>query len=167
MADAKSKETAGAVEAGGVAGLGFVIDVPVLKNVERRTAVRHSTGKVRSCCASSVLGLCAAVACTCRQDAQRAETSPATSWFTEISRDVGLDFVHENGARGQLLLPEVMGGGVALFDFDGDGDLDIYFANGHRAFPDLNVGDGTRNRTVIRRRAAPTPAALTVRPCVC
>lgn len=49
--------------------------------------------------------------------------------FTNITADAGIDFVHYNGARGEKLLPETMGGGVALFDYDGDGDADLLFVN--------------------------------------
>jgi hypothetical protein len=49
--------------------------------------------------------------------------------FTEITREAGIDFVHDNGAQGEKLLPETMGGGVAFFDFDGDGDADLLFVN--------------------------------------
>ncbi len=49
--------------------------------------------------------------------------------FTDISQRAGIDFVHENGAVGDKLLPETMGGGVAFFDYDGDGDPDLLFVN--------------------------------------
>src|SRR5262249_34688798 len=39
-------------------------------------------------------------------------------------------FHHQNGYSGQKLLPETMGGGVAIFDYDGDGKPDILFTNG-------------------------------------
>ena len=52
------------------------------------------------------------------------------AWLIEVTQDAGLDFVHEAGARGALLLPEITGGGVALFDCDGDGDLDVLLING-------------------------------------
>ena len=42
----------------------------------------------------------------------------------------GIDFVHQNGASGRRYLPETMGGGVAFFDSDGDGGVDIYLVNG-------------------------------------
>ena len=49
--------------------------------------------------------------------------------FTGITAAAGIDFVHRNGAAGEKLLPETMGGGVAFFDFDGDGDQDLLFIN--------------------------------------
>ncbi len=55
---------------------------------------------------------------------------PPTVRFTDITRDAGIRFTHQNGARGKKLLPETMGGGVACFDLDGDGDADLLFTNG-------------------------------------
>ncbi|MDE0905525.1 MAG: CRTAC1 family protein [Planctomycetota bacterium] len=49
-----------------------------------------------------------------------------TPWFTEIGEAAGIEFSHISGARGEYWFPEIMGGGVALLDYDGDGLLDIY-----------------------------------------
>jgi enediyne biosynthesis protein E4 len=49
--------------------------------------------------------------------------------FTDITRQAGIRFVHENGATGEKLLPETMGGGCAFLDFDSDGDADLLFVN--------------------------------------
>ena len=49
--------------------------------------------------------------------------------FTDITRTSGITFVHNNGATGEKLLPESLGGGVAFFDFDNDGDADLLFVN--------------------------------------
>ena len=52
--------------------------------------------------------------------------------FKDMTDKSGIDFVHVSGATGEKLLPESMGGGVAVIDFDSDGDLDIIFVNGKR-----------------------------------
>ncbi len=50
--------------------------------------------------------------------------------FRDVAADVGLRFQHVNGASGRYHLPEIMGAGGALFDFDGDGDLDVLLLQG-------------------------------------
>lgn len=50
--------------------------------------------------------------------------------FTDVTVRSGIDFQHYNGARGEKLLPETMGAGVAFLDFDQDGRQDLLFANG-------------------------------------
>ncbi|NJN54306.1 MAG: VCBS repeat-containing protein [Anaerolineae bacterium] len=49
--------------------------------------------------------------------------------FSDITDSAGINFVHENGAEGEKLLPETMGGGGAFFDFDNDGDQDLLCIN--------------------------------------
>ena len=50
--------------------------------------------------------------------------------FREVSRDWGIDFRHHHGGSGERFMVETMSGGVVIFDFDGDGDEDLFFVDG-------------------------------------
>ncbi|WP_395143547.1 CRTAC1 family protein [Armatimonas sp.] len=49
--------------------------------------------------------------------------------FTDIAHSAGIDFQHVNGSRGRKLMPETVGSGLALFDYDNDGKLDLLIMN--------------------------------------
>ncbi|MFK8029320.1 MAG: CRTAC1 family protein [Gammaproteobacteria bacterium] len=59
---------------------------------------------------------------------------PAVSLFDEVSEKVGLHFQHYSGASGKWHVPEILGSGVALLDYDLDGDLDVYFVQSNDFF---------------------------------
>ena len=50
--------------------------------------------------------------------------------FREVASEAGIDFRHDASKGSAKHLPEAMGSGVAMLDFDGDGRLDLYFVNG-------------------------------------
>jgi len=98
------------------------------------TLVRRSdlrpTGSTGSALAIAVLAL----ACSRGPEPERASAGasiPADeAWFVEDARASGLEFTYRSGAAGRWLFPEIMGGGVGLLDFDGDGWLDVYLVQG-------------------------------------
>lgn len=51
--------------------------------------------------------------------------------FSDEAEETGLDFIHFNGMSGEFYFVENLGGGVALIDYDNDGDLDVYLTQGH------------------------------------
>ncbi len=65
---------------------------------------------------------------------EQVATSPG-GWFEDETQQVGLDFVHVNGLTGQFYYPEIIGPGVALFDYDNDGDLDVFLVQGQTEGP--------------------------------
>jgi len=61
--------------------------------------------------------------------------------FKEVAAQAGLNFRHYNGMTGKFYLPEIMGSGAALFDYDNDGDLDVFLVQGNVLEPGAKPGD--------------------------
>ena len=56
--------------------------------------------------------------------------APSPFRFTEIAQQAGIEFVHFSGMTKDKHFPTANGSGVAIFDYDNDGKLDLYFATG-------------------------------------
>jgi hypothetical protein len=50
--------------------------------------------------------------------------------FTDVTKETGITFRHTDGSGGKFYIMETISAGLALFDYDNDGDIDIYFLNG-------------------------------------
>jgi hypothetical protein len=94
----------------------------------------------------------------CRGSSGTSAPAPAAEstgppWFEEVAAARGVAFVHRSGHDARYLLPEIMGGGAALFDMDDDGDLDLFLVQsgklgsapgtsaGHRLYENRGNGD--------------------------
>jgi hypothetical protein len=61
------------------------------------------------------------------------------NWLSEEAQQRGLVFNHVSGHRATFLMPEIMGGGAALFDMDQDGDLDAYLVQSGSLYEDTET----------------------------
>jgi enediyne biosynthesis protein E4 len=75
------------------------------------------------------------------REARSQPPAPAGPLFREQARESGLDFVHFNGMSGEMYFSEIVGPGAALFDYDNDGDLDLYVVQGAMLGPGKSFAD--------------------------
>ena len=100
-----------------------------------------------------VLWTCSALSCGGTAPRSAETLPPSPPWFENIAERAGVRFTHQSGHREKFFLPEIMGGGAALFDMNNDGHLDLYLVQsgnllaptdkqpGNRLY--RNRGDGT------------------------
>ena len=89
-----------------------------------------------------ILATATTLAYGCGQSSPGSRAS-AAAWFQEVAQPAGLRYTYRSGHGDHYLLPEIMGGGVALFDFDGDGYLDAYLVQGGSVL-EPKAGEGNR-----------------------
>ena len=110
----------------GVQGSGFRVQhfgvhrCPGILNPEPRTLNPHW---LRLCLATLLWGLSVTFALP-------AAWAQSSITLTEATDQTGITFRHTDGSSGKKYLVEAVSAGLALFDYDADGDIDIYFLNG-------------------------------------
>jgi hypothetical protein len=120
----------------------------------RRVAALHLGVAALVCAGQS------AVACRSQHDATseppvagiRSEAGESP-WFVDVTAETGVMFRHVNGMSGQFYYPEIIAPGVALVDYDNDGDLDLFLIQG-RALGSTNApavsGSGPQGSRLYR-----------------
>ncbi|HXG49163.1 MAG TPA: CRTAC1 family protein [Methylomirabilota bacterium] len=68
------------------------------------------------------------------------------AWVKDITDEVGLHFVHDVGPLGNYFMPESVGSGAALFDFDNDGRMDLFLLQ--------NAGTNSASKHQLFRQTA-------------
>ncbi len=66
------------------------------------------------------------------QNSSGSDISRISGRFVDVTERLGIRFVQTASPTSRKYLLETMGSGVAVFDYDNDGRLDIFFANGAR-----------------------------------
>ncbi len=88
----------------------------------------HNGGAVRGARhIACLLAASAMIACGPTADPESPAMEPV---LREVTEETGIDFEHFAAASQAFHMPEIMGSGAALFDLDGDDDLDIYLIQG-------------------------------------
>src|SRR5437899_11546247 len=59
-----------------------------------------------------------------------AAEAPSPIQLHDVTKQTGIRFIHTDGSSGNRYIAETVASGLALFDYNNDGNVDIYFLNG-------------------------------------
>jgi hypothetical protein len=88
--------------------------------------------------------------------------SKSTIAFENVIGSSGVSFLLDNSAQPEKYQPETMAGGVAVFDYNNDGLLDLYFTNGAH-LPDMSKSDPRFHNRLYRNNGDGTFTDVTVK----
>jgi enediyne biosynthesis protein E4 len=96
-------------------------------------------------CASVFLASGSSIGSPEQSQTASATDSATPGRFVDVTQRLGIHFQHQASHTSRKYLPETMGSGVALFDYDNDGRLDIFLVNG------APLGDPTPKGTIPQK----------------
>jgi len=82
--------------------------------------------------------------------------------FTDVAPRSNFSYISNNSPQGHKYFPQPMCGGVALFDFDNDGLLDIFFTNGAQ-LPEMKKTDPSFYNCLLKQKPDGTFEDVTVK----
>ncbi len=77
---------------------------------------------------------------------------PSRPWFTDVSARSKFTYVSNNSFNGRKYFPQPMCGGIAIFDYDRDGRMDIFFTNGAQ-FPEMKKTAATFYNRLLHQKS--------------
>jgi hypothetical protein len=112
-----------------VAIVGAIILGYVISSRRRTDRAVPAGSLVREPAVNSIAGVAGAELVSTRLNTGQPQ-EPSPFRFAEIAQQAGIDFVHFSGMTAERHAPTASSSGVAIFDYDNDGKLDLYFATG-------------------------------------